>query len=73
MHRVAHRGCHDCAPRAWRHVPNLTGDYDLDATILHRKNPDMAHRLSQHISAPRGMAYRPRVAKGANHGNHGDD
>ena len=51
----------------------MTGDYDLDATILHRKNPDMAHRLSQHISTPRGVPYSPRVARGTNHGNHGDD
>jgi hypothetical protein len=72
MHRVAHRGVHQCAPKAWRAVPNMTGDYDLDATILHRNNPDMAHRLAQHISAPRGMAYRPRHYQD-NHGNHGDD
>ena len=72
MHRIAHRGCHDCAPPAWRGVPKMTGDYDLDATILHRKNPDMAHRLSQHISAPRGVSYGPRI-RAQNHGNYGDD
>ena len=45
MHRVAHNGTHDVAPKAWRSTPNCTGDYDLDATILHRNNKDLPHRL----------------------------
>lgn len=72
MHAVAHRGNHQCAPKPWRGVPNLTGDYDLDATILHRKNPDMVHRLAQHISTPRGVGYGPRI-HAQNHGEHRDD
>jgi hypothetical protein len=47
MHSIAHRGTHGsrCAPKAWSDVPNVTGDYDLDATILHRGNKDLPHRL----------------------------
>ena len=37
--------CHQCAPRDWRSTPNVTGDYDLDMTILHRQNKDLPHRL----------------------------
>jgi hypothetical protein len=73
MHSIAHRGCHDCAPKPWRHVPKLTGDYDFDATIMHRKNKDMATRIGQHLSASRGDRTGRRVQRGANHGNHGDD
>ena len=72
MHAVAHRGCHDCAPKGWRAVPNVTGDYDFDATIMHRGNKDMARRLAQYVAVPRGMPYSPRTYHG-NHGNHGDD
>lgn len=72
MHAVAHRGVHQCAPKPWRQVPNLTGDYDLDATILHRKNRDMAARLAQHISGPAGAGYGPRI-RAQNHGSHRDD
>ncbi len=41
--------CHECAPKPWRHTPIITGDYDLDATIMHRSNKDMTGRLQQHI------------------------
>jgi hypothetical protein len=48
MHSLAHGGTHGnrCAPKAWSDVPNVTGDYDLDATILHRGNTDLPHRLN---------------------------
>lgn len=73
MHQVARKGCHDCAPGPWKKVPNVTGDYDLDATILHRRNPDMAHRLNQHIARAGGGNYVHRTMSSGNHGNHGDD
>lgn len=54
--------CHDCAPPAWRDVPRLVGDYDLDATILHRENPSLPDRLSLYVKgAGRGNAYAPRT------------
>lgn len=64
-------GCHDCAPKEWRGVPKITGDYDLDATIVHRKNGDLPRRLA---------LYTRQVGQGQTHrayhgysGNHGDD
>ena len=49
---------HDCCPQGWRDVPNLVGDYDLDATILHRENPSLPARLELYVK--RGeRAYGP--------------
>ena len=48
---------HECCPQGWRDVPNLVGDYDLDATILHRDNPSLPDRLSLYVK--RGNAYGP--------------
>jgi len=59
MHRIGHNGCHQCAPKAWRIVPNLTGDSDLDASIGHSANRDMARKLSMYISR---QHYGPRSA-----------
>lgn len=54
MHQVAHNGNHDQdAPKAWHNVPNVCGDYDLDATILHRSNKDLPDRLNLYIRRPR--------------------
>ena len=59
MHQVSHQGNHDCCPSAWRRVPKVSGDYDLDATIAHRSNRDMSGRLGMYI-APLG--YGPRTS-----------
>lgn len=73
MHRLAHNGCHvDDAPKAWHSVPNMTGDYDLDATILHRSNHDLPARLALYLKKP-GQMFSPRTAYNSYHGNHGDD
>lgn len=53
MHKLGHNGCHQCAPKAWHKVPNLTGDYDLDASIGHSPNKDMGKRLNQYITRQR--------------------
>ena len=50
--------CHQCAPRDWRNVPIMTGDYDLDATILHRKNSDMIGRLELYVRPRAGSVYK---------------
>ena len=52
--------CHDCAPAPWRDVPNMTGDYDMDATILHRHNKDLPNRLQLYVR--RGGHYGPGSA-----------
>jgi hypothetical protein len=64
---------HEVAPKLWRNTPNLTGDYDLDETLMHRKNCDMERRLAIHLrNAPRGQ-YGPRSAYSGYSGYHGDD
>ena len=61
MHSIAHAGCHSCAPKAWRGVPKLSGDYDLDATIAHRKNKNLPERLAMYTMR-RGPGYGPHTA-----------
>lgn len=74
MHKLGHNGCHDCdAPKAWHNVPNLTGDYDLDATILHRKNPNLPKRLALYVKS-RPKAYGQTSGYNAYHAySRGDD
>jgi len=72
MHRMAHAGCHDCAPKPWHDVPKVTGDYDMDATILHGKNRDMPARLALY-SKGGGNAYSPVTGYNGYQNNHGDD
>ena len=59
MHRIGLYGCHQCAPRGWHDIPKLTGDYDLDATILHRRNKDLPNRLRQYVKK---VSYGKRTA-----------
>lgn len=76
MHRLAHQGSHRaCSPGPWHAVPKVTGDYDLDATIMHRRNGDMARRLQTYVRQPRGAsgAYGPRTNMSGYSGNSGDD
>jgi hypothetical protein len=44
---------HQCCPKAWRQTPDMTGDYDFDASIMHSGNRDMASKLRQHLKRPR--------------------
>lgn len=72
MRELAHCGNHDCAPKDWRDVPNMTGDYDLDATIMHRDNPDLPRRLELYVK--RGdNAYGPLTGYNGYHGYGGDN
>lgn len=71
MNRLHGEGeTHECAPKDWRDVPNLTGDYDLDATIEHRSNTDMPQRLAMYTT--RGRAYGALSAYNAYRNYHGD-
>lgn len=72
MHRLAHSGCHSCAPQGWHDVPQVTGDYDMDATILHRSNKDLPLRLALYVKC-RNTAYGPRTGYTGYNGNGGDD
>lgn len=70
MHAIAHQGNHDVAPEGWHRVPKVTGDYDMDATIQHRANKDLANKLEMYVI--NGPAYGPR-GYGGYRGYHGDD
>jgi hypothetical protein len=59
MQAMGHRGNHICAPKGWRDVAMLSGDYDLDATIEHRQNSDLPARLAQYVKRD---AYAQRTA-----------
>lgn len=72
MRSLGHCGNHECSPEGWRDVPNLVGDYDLDATIMHRNNPDLPKRLSLYVK--RGAnAYGPLTGYRGYHGYGGDN
>ncbi len=76
MHRLAHQGSHrTCSPKPWHAVPKISGDYDLDATIMHRKNSDMARRLETYVKKPAtvGGAYGPRSGYSGYKGDSGDE
>ena len=76
MHRLAHQGSHrSCSPGPWHAVPKVTGDYDLDATIMHRKNRDMPARLAMYLRQPRvaAGAYGPKSSYSGYDHTHGDD
>ncbi len=72
MHRLAHRGCHNCAPPGWRNVPNMSGDYDFDATIEHRNNPSLPLRLNLYLKR-HSNAYGALTGYTGYQGYHGDD
>lgn len=71
MKELGH-GCHDCAPKDWRDIPDVTGDYDLDATIMHRDNPDLPQRLNLYVKRDRN-AYGPLTGYNGYHGYGGDN
>lgn len=63
---------HQACPKAWRDVPDVTGDYDLDATIMHRDNPDLPKRLELY-TRKRGHGYGPLTGYNGYHGYTGDN
>lgn len=72
MKNLAHRGTHLCAPKPWKDVPNVTGDYDLDATILRRHNTDLPHRLALYTKTG-GQTSGPLTGYNGYHGYSGDN
>lgn len=72
MHQLHGQGeTHMAAPKPWRDVPNLVGDYDLDATIAHRNNPSLPDKLAMYVT--RGRAYGPLTGYNGYRGYHGDN
>jgi len=70
--KMAHGETHECCPKEWRKTPKLTGDYDFDATVMHRSNDDMPHRLGLYVKGPKG-SYGPKTGYNGYHGYSGDD
>ena len=64
--------CHQLAPRDWRIVPNITGDFDLDASILFREDKDLPDRLALYVRHQK-LTYGPRTGYSSSHGYSGDD
>ena len=71
MKAPKHHPCHQCAPRGWRTTPNMTGDYDMDATIMHRGNKSIPDRLSLYLRKGRS-SYHPGSGYSGVTNYHGD-
>ena len=56
-------GCvnHQCCPKDWKEVPNITGSHELDAVIARSTNSDVNDRLKMYVDRQAG-AYAPRTA-----------
>ena len=63
---------HKCAPEEWRHTPDLTGSYELDAVIAKTNNKDMSARLSFYLDRSDNL-YGPRTGYSGYHGYSGDN
>ena len=62
---------HTAAPQIWRRTPNITGDYEMDASIVHCKNASVPAKLGMYISGD-GPGYGPLSGYNAYHNYHGD-
>jgi hypothetical protein len=60
------------APKGWRDVPVMSGDYDFDATIEHRNNPNLPARLNLYLKRY-SNAYGPITGYTGYQNYHGDD
>jgi hypothetical protein len=47
-------GKEGCCPDDWNHVPNITGNFEMDASIMKSKNKDAHARLADHIASDTG-------------------
>ena len=61
---------HECAPAEWRNTPDMTGSYELDATIARTKNVDLPARLRLYMENE--VAYGARTGYDGYH-NYGGD
>ena len=51
---------HECCPRDWRSISDLTGSYELDGMIARTPNREMAQKLEDHLMVD--QAYQKRTA-----------
>jgi hypothetical protein len=71
MKRPKHAQDHTVAPKMYRNTPNITGDYDLDASIMHGKHsPAMESKLKGHVKE---TVYGPKTGYDGYQGYSGDD
>ena len=54
--------CHQCAPKEWRKVKDMSGSYELDGMIARTKNCDMWDRLENHLMTD--VAYKINTSYG---------
>lgn len=69
LQAVEHRN-HQCAPKDWRSTRNISGSYELDASIERSHNRDVPDRLAMFIE--NDSAYGPITAYGGYHNYTGD-
>ncbi len=62
---------HTAAPEIWRRTPNITGDYEMDASIVHCKNKSVPGKLQSHLL--NDSPYGPRTAYDGYSGYKGDN
>jgi len=67
---------HSVCPAEFRHVPNITGSFELDCAIQKNPNKDMASRLAMYAGDARisgSLSYGPRTAYDGYDGYGGDE
>jgi len=51
-------GYHRFCPKIWRKVPNITGSYELDGSLMGNRNPDLPGKMQTHLSRENSYGYR---------------
>ena len=62
---------HECCPKEFRGVPNVTGHHELDVVIARTKNRNVPDRLKMFVEDD--IPYGPKTAYSGYHGYTGDD
>lgn len=74
MRKITGMCCHQCAPKEWRHTQNMTGSYEMDASIAHCSNKDAQAKLQDHLACGGGSGvYSHRTNYSGYGGLSGDD
>jgi hypothetical protein len=63
--------CHECCPKEFKSVPNITGHHELDAVIHKNGNKDIPARMRFYLENEE--AYGPKTGYSGYHGYSGDD
>ena len=64
-------GEHEMCPKEWDGIPDITGNFQLDAVIAINKNPDLANRLAIYCKGDNG--YGPLTGYNGYSGYSGDN